>query len=78
MRVDGGRPTSRGLPPAAFWEAGFGGADVALGNAGNAKFGGSAVLACFAVPGVAEFGAWEIEIRNLGAFGGFGGERLLT
>ena len=50
----------------------------ALGNVGNAKFGGCAVLVCFAVRALRSLETWEIEIGNLGAFGGFRGGRLLT
>ena len=69
VRVDGERPTSRGRSPAAFWGMGrrrFGRVGGALGNAGNAKFGGSAVFGMLRGLGVAEFGVWEIEIWGLG------------
>ena len=70
VRVDGGRPTRKGLPPAALGTGGgaLGGADAGLGNAGNAKFGGSAVFVCFAVWalrslefGRSKFGTWELK-----------------
>ena len=71
VQIDGDRPTSRGLPPAAFGGMGrrrFGRVGGALGNAGNAKFGGSAVFVCFAVWalrslefGRSKFGTWELK-----------------
>ena len=71
VRVDGERPTRRGRSPAAFWGMGrrrFGRVGGALGNAGNAKFGGSAVFVCFAVWalrslefGRSKFGTWELK-----------------
>ena len=81
-RVHAPKPTSRGLGCCGSFRMGrrcvqtavlgrrgdgaLGGADRALGNVGNAKFGGSAVLGMLRGSRVAEFGVWEIEIGACG------------